>query len=194
MTFKNERIVSRDEKFDSAKYYIEHGIDISKRRIMIDEDIDEYSCGWAIRGLHKMMDASKTDPIDIYINSFGGSVYDGLALIDTIQSCEYATVRTHAVGKVMSMGFIIFLAGDERFAYKNTTFMAHTISSYVAGKSFEIKTDSDECERLKRVLFNMIAENSNKDYKYWAQHLKYEDRFYTTKQAKDLGIVTKIHE
>lgn len=189
MTFKKEQIVARDEKFDSAKFYIEHGIDVGKRRIMIDEDIDEYSCGWAIRGIHKMMDASKTDPIDIYVNSFGGGCYDGLALIDTIQSCEYATVRTHAVGKVMSMGFMIFLSGDERYASPNTTLMLHTVSSEMWGKAFELKTESNEVERLKKILFTMIADKSNKTYDYWAKHLKYEDRYYTTEQAKKLGFV-----
>lgn len=190
MTFKTEKIVAKDEKFDSAKFYIEHGIDVSERRIMIDEDIDEYSCGWAIRGLHKMMDADKTKPIDIYINSFGGSVYDGLALIDTIASCEYATVRTHAIGKVMSMGFMIFISGDERFASPNTTLMLHTVTSGIWGKAFELETDSKETQRLKRLLFQMIADKSNKKYDYWAKHLKYEDRFYNTVQAKKLGFVT----
>ena len=191
---KKEKVVGKDEKFDSAKFYIEYGIDVEKRKVMLDEDVDEYSVGWIIRGIHKMMDASRTDPIDIYINSYGGYCYDGLALIDTIQSCEYATIRTHAIGKIMSMGLMIYLAGDERYARPYATFMAHSVSSGTWGKLFEMNTEVKEVKRLQEILCDMFAENTKHDAKWWQRHTKYEDRYYDTEKAKELGIVSHDYD
>ena len=132
--------------------------------------------------------------IDIYINSYGGYCYDGLALIDTIQSCEYATIRTHAIGKIMSMGLMIYLAGDERYARPYATFMAHSVSSGTWGKLFEMNTEVKEVKRLQEILCDMFAENTKHDAKWWQRHTKYEDRYYDTEKAKELGIVSHDYD
>ena len=131
---KTEKIVSKSEKFDNTKYWIEYGIDIQNRRIMLDETVDEYSIGWIIRALRRMIDANKTEPIDIYVNSYGGYCYDGLALYDFLRACSYTTIKTHATGKIMSMGLVIYLAGDERYASPRASFMAHSVSGGTWGK------------------------------------------------------------
>lgn len=194
MTIKTKasrnKIVTKDEKYDSTKFWIENGIDLDRRRIMIDEDIDEFSIGWAMRGLRRMVDEDKTKPIDIYINSYGGSCYDGLGLYDFILACSFTTVRTHAIGKVMSMGLILFLAGDERYSSPNSTFMAHSVASGVSGKIYEMKIDTQETDRINKCLLTILENRTDKTYKWWEKQIKHEDKYYDKEQAINLGIVT----
>lgn len=190
-TNNNQRIVNKGEKFTSAQFYIQYGIDIEKRRITLDECVDEYSIGYAIRGIHKMLDESDSKPIDIFINSYGGYVYDGLALYDTIRQLEDTLeVRTHAMGKVMSMGLTLFLAGTQRFALPHSTFMAHSIAGGTHGKMYEIKDDSKETERLHKVLLKIYEARTSKSAQWWKKEIEYRDRFYDLDTAVELGIVT----
>jgi len=185
----DHKIVSKSEKFDSSKYWIENGIDLVKRRIMLDEEVDEYSTGWLFRAIYKMVEMDKTAPIDFIINSYGGSVYDGMMLYDLIRSLDYLTVRTYATGKIMSMGLILFLAGDERKASTNATFMAHSLSSGVWGKMREIEVDVKECKRLNNILIGILAERSKHTVNWWNKEIKHEDCFYDVHKAIDLGLV-----
>ena len=183
------KIVRRDDKFSSAQFYIQYGVDIERRRITLDEDIDEFSTGFSIRGIHKMIDEDPTGPIDIYINSYGGSVYDGLALYDTLVALEEAEVRTHALGKVMSMGLIIFLAGDKRYSSPRSTFMAHSVSGGSDGKIYEIKDDVEESKRLNAILLQILADRTSMTLSWWRKQIEFRDRYYDAKQAEQYGIL-----
>ena len=186
-----EKIVKHDEKYDNTKFFIENGIDIDKRRIMIDEDITDISVGYAIRAIFKMIDADPIRPIDIYISSYGGSIYDGLALYDVLRASNSVMIRTHAIGKVMSMGFIIYLAGDERYAYPRTTFMNHAGYDQIEGKPFELKIGLKESERLENVCTDILVERTNKKEKtFWKRALEYKDIYSNVDEMIELGIVT----
>ena len=185
-----EKIVAKSEKFDNTKYWIEHGIDIENRRIMLDEDVNEHSVGWVIRAMLRMIDANKTEPIDIYVNSYGGYCYDGFALYDFIRACSYTTIRTHASGKIMSMGLSIYLAGDERYSSPRSTFMAHSVSGGTAGKLYEITTDTRETKRLHDNNLDILEDRTKKTLAWWKKEIQYEDQYYDKKKALTLGIVT----
>ena len=185
-----EKIVAKSEKFDNTKYWIEYGIDIEKRRVMLDEDVDSYSVGWIIRAMRRMIDANKTEPIDIYINSYGGYCYDGLALYDFIRACSYTTIRTHATGKIMSMGLVLYLAGDERYASPRASFMAHSVAGGIDGKLYEMKIDLKESNRLNEVNLEIKADRTKKTIAWWKKEIQYEDKYYDKKKALMLGIVT----
>ena len=62
---KTEKLVSKEEKYDNTKFWISYGIDLEKRRIMLDEGVDEYSIGWIIRALRKMIDEDKTSSVEL---------------------------------------------------------------------------------------------------------------------------------
>ena len=194
MTKPREKIVSKDERFDSSKYWIEYGIDLEKRRIMLDEEVDEFSMGWIIRAVYKMVDMSPEAPIDFIVNSYGGSVYDCLALYDLLTSLSDLHVRTHATGKIMSAGLILYLAGDERYASERATFMAHSIASAAWGKLFEMEAETKECKRLQGVLLEILGERTHKNKAWWARHIRHEDRFYDKETAIEMGIVDDEEE
>ena len=98
-------------------------------------------------------------PIKLFINSFGGSVYDGLGLIDIINQSK-TPVHTISIGSSMSMGFWIYLAGHKRFIGENATLMFHDISTVVWDKTEGIKQEVKEMERLQAMLSEHITSTS----------------------------------
>ena len=186
-----EKIVSSSEKYDNTKYWIEYGIDIEKRRIELDEDVDSYSIGWITRAIRRMVDASWDKPIDIFINSYGGSIYDGLRLYDILESCEYTPIRMHAEGKVMSIAFILFLAGDERYASPRTTFMNHQGGEDPGFLNLkEAKINVRELDRLENVCLDILADRTNKTKAWWKKATEEKTTYYNKEQALNLGILT----
>ena len=98
-------------------------------------------------------------PIKLFINSFGGSVYDGLSLVDIIKQSK-TPVHTISIGSSMSMGLWIYLAGHKRFVGENATLMFHDISTVVWDKTEGIKQEVKEMERLQTMLSTHITSTS----------------------------------
>lgn len=100
------------------------------------------------------------DPIMLFINSCGGSVYSGLALVDVIKQSK-TPVYTICIGSCMSMGLWIWLAGNKRLVGENSTLMFHDLSTFSYGKTEEIKQDLDEMVRLQQKLIKTIIDSSS---------------------------------
>ena len=101
----------------------------------------------------------KREPIKLFINSFGGSVYDGLALIDVIKY-SVTPVHTICVGSGMSMGLWIWMSGHQRIIGKHATLMFHDLSTWAIGKTPEIKQELAEVLRLQDMLIDEITKTS----------------------------------
>lgn len=139
------------------------------RKILLSEDITSSSVKDVIKEImeinedddHKEMDYKDWErkPINLFINSFGGSVYDGLALVDVIKQSK-TPVYTISVGSSMSMGFWIYLAGHKRFVGEHSTLMFHDISTYVWDKSVGIKQELNEMLRLQRIICDEVTSTS----------------------------------
>ena len=69
------------------------------------------------------------EPIKLYINSYGGSIYDMWGLIDVILNSK-TPIYTYCTGYAMSAAFKIFLAGHKRYCYKHSIFMYHQMSCW----------------------------------------------------------------
>ena len=139
------------------------------RKILLSENINSISVKDVIT---KIMEINNDDdlkekdykdwerkPIKLFINSFGGSVYDGLALFDTIKQSK-TPVHTISIGSSMSMGLWIYLAGHKRFVGENATLMFHDISTVVWDKTEGIKQEVKEMERLQAMLSQHITSTS----------------------------------
>lgn len=134
--------------------------------------------------------------VNIYLSTFGGYIYDMLAIYDEIKALtkEYE-VNIFCVGKIMSAGTIIMLATDleHRFAYQNTTFMYHTLSSYHAGKIKELEENVEESKRLHKVMWNILKENTSiPDDKLDEIYKCKKDWYITAQQAKKFKIISEI--
>lgn len=91
------------------------------------------------------------EPIKIYIDSYGGAVYQGFGLLGIIENSN-TPIHTLVTGCAMSCGFLISIAGHKRMAYKSATFMYHQISSLKYGKLKEIEEDMIEGKRLQEMI------------------------------------------
>lgn len=98
-------------------------------------------------------------PIQLFISSCGGSVYDGLALVDVIKQSN-TPVHTISIGSSMSMGLWVYLAGHKRFVGENSTLMYHDISCDVFDKTEGIRIELVELLRLQNKLSELITSTS----------------------------------
>jgi len=95
------------------------------------------------------------EPIKIYIDSYGGSVYQILGLVGIIEKSE-TPIHTVVTGTAMSAGFILAISGHKRFSHKYATFMVHQLSSGNWGRLEDLKDDMAENQRLQDILDNLI--------------------------------------
>lgn len=131
-----------------------------KRKLYLFKDIDNESVEPIITEIIKTNDYDsdqqknvvnyKRNPIQIYISTYGGVVYDGLGLVDVIRMSK-TPIHTIVVGYAMSMGLLIAACGHKRYAYDSSTFMYHESSGGSYGKLKHINQSVKEFERLQKI-------------------------------------------
>jgi len=123
-------------------------------RIMTLGDIETDIVNELIHNIYEINeeDAKKqtTEPIRLIINSSGGEIYSGLALIDVI-STSLTPIHTMCHGAAMSMGLIVFAAGHHRTASPNATFMYHEAMYGLEGKTAYHRQEMKEANRIDKI-------------------------------------------
>lgn len=170
--------------------FILSGIDLENRTIEIRADITEQSASIITRALMSMSRISH-EPITIYLSSTGGDVYQGMAIYDFIRACP-CDIHIIGSGQIMSMGFMIYLAGDVRTAMPHTTFMMHSLS-YSPGETPKIvrnhEIDVLEAKRMNNRMLDVMGERTNRNKKYWYRTVLLLDKHYSVDEAKEVGII-----
>lgn len=164
-----------------------NGIDLENRRIEMRGEVGDAMASFVSRNLLKMSQLSE-EPIEIYISSPGGSVSSGLAIYDAIRACP-CDVHMVASGEIMSMGFIIYLAGDKRIAAPHTRFMMHSISYGTEGITKDHEIQVNEAKSMNNANLEIMAKRTKRDKKYWARTILSHDKFFGTEEAVTLGVV-----
>lgn len=175
---------------------------IEKRLYFLSDDVDNASMGqltWSI--LHQIKEDDdkdkkekdyKREPIKLYINSFGGSIYDMWGLIDIIQNSK-TPVYTYCTGYAMSAAFKIFLAGHKRYCYKHSTFLVHQLSGGQHGMYLDLKEGVDEYDRLNKDIVKYILSKTkfteDKIEEIWN---KKQDFYFNAEDAVKYGVVDEI--
>ena len=135
--------------------------------------------------------------IPIVIDSFGGQAHSLLAMMAEIKASTLP-VATICVGKAMSCGALLLAAGTEgyRYATQDSVIMLHELSAATWGKKEEILADAAEYERLNKVIFRQLSENTGHDDPEFFLKIIYENRnldwFLTSKEAKKYNLINKI--
>lgn len=134
----------------------------------------------------------KREPITIFIHSPGGGVGCAFAAVSAIEASKTPVV-TVAVGEAMSGGFLILLAGHERYAQRYATLMYHELSSAVMGKSAEVREYGEYLERLQQRISDYVTSNSGISAAELDEcHLRKQDWYMDTYEALELGVVDGI--
>lgn len=175
---------------DKLRYWVEAGVNIPKRKIFLDGYMDDKRLGELVRAVQEMADINR-DPIDLYINSGGGDVSPGLALYDLLESLTDIVIRTHAVGLVGSMAFILFLVGDERRASKRVRFMHHKgYCQLPEGTEDQIHSEANEVSHMEATCNEIVKEKTTKDLKWWNAQIKSVNMWFGKEEAIKYGVVT----
>jgi len=141
-------------------------------------------------------DAKKqiVEPIKLIINSPGGEVYSGLALIDVIDSSSIP-IHTICHGQAMSMALIVFSAGHHRLASKFATFMYHEAHYEMEGKVKLHKQEIKEIDRTEDICDTYLISKTAFTYKQLkALKDRQEDWYFDINVAKEYGLVDEIIE
>jgi ATP-dependent Clp protease, protease subunit len=131
-------------------------------------------------------------PINLYINSPGGSVYAGLAIYDTMQMIS-APVSTLAVGVTASMGTVLLAAGAKgrRYTLPHATIHMHPASSGAQGYTEDIRIAFRELERIQTQLFHLVGKHTGHTWRDIEEQFE-RDRWMNAVEAKHFGIVDEV--
>ena len=165
---------------------------LKERVVFLGEDVNPATANIVIAQLlHLAYEDPKKD-IKLYINSPGGSVYDGLAIIDTMNYIE-PDVQTIGIGLQASMGAMLLSAGTKgkRFALPNSRIMIHQPSSGTEGKITDQEIALKEGIYLKKVLIDMMAKNTGKDPKQIEKDMD-RDNWMSAEEAKKYGLIDEV--
>ena len=165
---------------------------LKDRIVFVGGEIDDDSANAVVAELLFLQAQDPKKEISVYVNSPGGSVTAGLAILDTMKMLK-CPVATYCVGQAASMGAILLAAGTKgkRHALPNARIMIHQPWGGAEGKASDIEITAREILRLKDVLNGSLAEASGKTVE---EVLKDTDRdhFMSAEEAKAWGIVDTV--
>ncbi|MBO4802747.1 MAG: ATP-dependent Clp endopeptidase proteolytic subunit ClpP [Bacteroidaceae bacterium] len=162
------------------------------RIIFLGTPIDDYTANTLQAQLLYLDSVDPGKDISIYLNSPGGSVSAGLGIYDTMQFVT-SDVATICTGMAASMAAVLLVAGKEgkRSALPHSRVMIHQPLGGVQGQASDIEIEAREIQKLKKELYQIIADHSHTDYeKVWAD----SDRNYwmTAEEAKEYGMIDQV--
>jgi len=162
---------------------------LQDRIIYLGEDVNEETSNSIIMQLLWLNADAPGKEIDFYINSPGGSVYDGLAIKDVIDNLK-CKVNTIGLGICASMGAYLLSAGTgERKATKNCRIMIHSVSSGTRGTIHDIEIDYKETKYLQDKLMQDITDFSKgKSSLETIIEKSQRDCYMSPEEAIELGI------
>lgn len=165
---------------------------LNERIIFLGEDVNEHTANIVVAQLlHLAYEDPKKD-IKLYINSPGGSVYDGLAIYDTIQYIS-PDVQTIGIGLQASMGAFLLSSGTKgkRFALPSSRIMIHQPSSGTQGKVSDQEIALKESLYLKHQLNEILAKNTGQKLSKIEKDVD-RDFWMSAKEAVEYGLVDKV--
>lgn len=167
---------------------------LKDRIIFVGEDINPHTANLIVAQLLFLDNDNSNRDISLYINSPGGSVYDALAIYDTMKFIK-SDVQTVGIGVQASAAAFLLSSGTKgkRFLLPHATVMIHQPSSGTKGKVTDQEIDLKEALRVKRLMEEIMAKNTGQ--KHAKIHVDMERDFWmTSEEAKKYGLVDKVIE
>ncbi len=165
---------------------------LNDRIIFLGEAVTAHTANLVVAQLLFLAHEDSKKPIKLYLNTPGGSVYDGLAIIDTINFIE-PDVETIGIGLQASMGAMLLSSGTKgkRYILPNSRVMIHQPSSGTEGKITDQEIALKEGIYLKKRLAEIFAKNTGKDFKQVEKDMD-RDNWMSAEEALKYGIVDKV--
>ncbi len=165
---------------------------LNDRIVFLGEQVDSHTANLVVAQLLYLANEDPKRDIKLYINSPGGSVYDGLAIIDTMDYIK-PDVQTIGIGLQASMGAMLLSCGakGKRFVLPNSRIMIHQPSSGTEGKVTDQEITLRESIFVKKRLAEIFAERTGKTLKQVEKDMD-RDNWMSAEEALAYGIVDEI--
>jgi ATP-dependent Clp protease protease subunit len=132
------------------------------------------------------------EDIQMFINSPGGEINAGMAILDTMNyiKCDVSTI---AVGLAASMGSLLlaFGAKGKRFALPNSKIHIHQPLGGVQGQASDIAIEAEEILKTRDLLYRMLSKQTGQSIKQIQKDAD-RDKYFTAQEAKEYGLIDKV--
>jgi len=165
---------------------------LENRIVFLQGVINDGSANAVVMQMLYLQFENKSQPISLYINSPGGSVYSTLAIYDTMQFID-CPVSTYCIGMAAS-GAAVLLAGGEkgrRYALPHSKVMIHQPYGQVSGQISDIEIQAEEIMANRHDINQILAKHSTQPLAAIAKDTE-RDRYMTAVQALEYGLVDQV--
>ena len=165
---------------------------LNDRIVFLGEEVNATTASLVVAQLLYLEAQDPDKEIQLYINSPGGSVTDGMAIYDTMQyiKCDVSTI---CVGMAASMGAFLLSSGakGKRLALPNAEIMIHQPSAGTKGQVTDMAIHLRRLEIIKKRLNHILADNTGRDIETVTADCE-RDNFMTAEEAKEYGLIDKV--
>ena len=165
---------------------------LKDRIIFLGEEVNATTASLVVAQLLYLEAQDPDKDIQLYINSPGGSVTDGMAIYDTMQyiKCDVSTI---CVGMAASMGAFLLSAGTKgkRIALPNAEIMIHQPSAGTQGQITDMAIHLKRLETIKERMNRIMAENTGKSLEEVTAACE-RDNFMSAEEAREFGLIDKV--
>jgi len=164
----------------------------SDRIVYLGDDITDYNANLVIGQLLQLEASDRAQPIQLYINSRGGSVSAGLAIYDVMNYIE-PEVRTVCVGLAASMAAVLLACGAKghRYCMPNSSVMIHQVRGGAQGVVTDMEITLKRAAMLKEKLNRLLAEKTGRPYEQVVADAE-RDYWLSSDEALEYGLVDKV--
>ncbi len=165
---------------------------LNDRIIFLGEEINSVTANLVIAQLLHLESQDADKDISLYINSPGGEVYSGLAILDTMNYIK-PQVSTICVGMAASMAAVLLASGakGKRFCLPNSIVMIHQPSGGAQGQQTEIEIAAREIRETRRTLNQILADATGQPFEKVEADTE-RDNYMRAQAALEYGLVDRI--
>ena len=181
-----------EKSHDGERAYDIYSRLLKERIIFLGDEVNDQTANIVVAQLlHLAYEDPKAD-ISLYINSPGGSVYDGMAIYDTMNFIA-PDVATYGIGLQASMGAFLLSSGakGKRYALPHAKVMIHQPSSGTRGKVTDMEIDLRESLGVKEMLAKILAKNTGQKLAKVKTDME-RDYWMSPEEAKSYGLVDEV--
>ena len=165
---------------------------LEDRIVFIGSPIDDGVANSVIAQLLFLQKENKSQDINLFLNTPGGSVTAGLAIYDTMQFVT-PDVATYCLGQAASMGAVLLAGGakNKRYALPNSRVMIHQPWGGTQGTALDMEIQVNEILKMKKTLEEILGKHSGRTQKEIAKACE-RDKFFSAEEAKDFGLIDHV--
>ena len=183
---QSHRLRARERSYDIYSRLL------NDRIVFLGEEVNSVTANLVIAQLLHLESQDAEKDISLYINSPGGEVYSGLAILDTMNYIK-PDVSTICVGMAASMAAVLLAAGapGKRFSLPHSKIMIHQPSGGAQGQQTEIEIAAREIRETRNTLNQILADCTGKPFEQVERDTE-RDNYLRAEQALEYGLIDRI--